>query len=440
MSETTAPVPADDTALPFSSNRVDTSSISLDASLDDLIPPELKKLMEDSPSSKEIIKDEEDPPVVTESNQDKDDTPVDISSEAIDRLLKGEPDPVVEPEKPFWHDDEEYIDFSGQLESYGLKKELLDSIVKKVSDKYVVDNSKLLQGLEEKLKESTTKVETLESEQKRLRDMERGLLFDELPEVKTKYGAPMIDAVTDIQTVLEREGASVSVAQILRAKNKSEVLTLIEGAQLPDKDVIRVVEQWRSYKDTELAYSSAKAEAREKGIGAVTSKISEDTIDTVFKNSLSSLIKQDEYSYINKAIREGVDKHQDVGNLIGLGKTNTAAFIKALQNPTEYLHSREWLEGLAKYTLDAAHNKHLASQLPAMQAIIKDQKASLEKVVREYRRLAEAAKGISNGSTPGFVKSNSKQSSKDSSLTPEEVDRFSKGDYEAILKSIPGMG
>lgn len=415
-------------------------------SLEDLIPIELRKAFEENTTEGVVVKEEEKKIVDTTSKPKKEEVvaedDIDLSPENIDKILKGE-EITKEEEvvKPFWYEDDDYKELSSRLEAYGLKDEVIDKVLQKVADKYTVDNGKLVQGLEEQLIEAKKKADTLEAEQRRLRDMERGLLFDELPETKSKYGTPMIEAVQDIKGVLDREGAKVSVQQIINAKNKTELLTLIEGSNLSEKDVVRVVEQWRSYKDTETAYYAAKTEAKEKGIGAVTAKISDETVGTIFKNGLRSLLKsKDEYGYIDKAIQEGIDKHQEVGNVIGMGKTNAFSFIKALQNPTEHLHSQEWMEGLVKYTLDAAHNKHLASQLPKLQQKNTEQATLLKKVITEYKKLAAGAKGLNGSKSPGFVKgSESRRQDSESSVTKEDLEKLAKGDFTALLDGIPSL-
>jgi hypothetical protein len=412
-------------------------------SLEDLIPIELRKVFQET-------KKQDDPVVepVVEKTTEKDTVPenlekVDLSTESIEKLLKGdfsEPETKQEEEKPFWYEDEDYKELTSRLENYGLKDQAIDKVLKKVADRYEIDSGKLVQGLTSQLEEAKKKADVLEAEQKRLRDLERSVLFDQLEETKTKYGAPMIEAVEDIKNVLTREGSKISVNQILQAKNKVELLNLVEGLGLPEKDLVRVMEQWRTYKDTETAYSAAKTEAREKGIGAVTAKISDTTIETIFKNGLRSLIKsRDDYGYIDKAISSGIDKSPEVGNVIGMGKTNAFTFIKALQNPTEHLHSEQWMEGLVKYTLDSAHNKYLADQVPKLRARTSELEENLAKVIVEYKKLAVAAKGLNGSKSPGFIRNAENDSSKSELNSKEVLEQFAKGDYSKLLERIPSL-
>lgn len=424
-------------------------------SLDDLIPPELRKAFEEHGTHTDVPANTANPTLPPEDEThrsisqqqpvDEDSDDVDISPDSIERILKGDFSPAEpqEVEKPFWAEDEDYIDVSAQLSNYGLKPDAIDGLLKKVADRYTVDNGTLVRGLEEQLSETKKVLENTQAAQQRLLDLERGVLFDELQETKVKYGAPLVEAANDIQAVLTREGAKVSVNQILGAKNKTEVLNLIEGSNLSEKDVVRVMEQWRSYKDTETAYYADKKEAKEKGIGAVTARISDETVGTIFKNGLRSLIKsKDDYSYINTAIQQGIDKpeHADVGSLIGLGKTNAFSFIKALQNPTEHLHSQEWMEGLVKYTLDSAHNKHIASQVPTLKSKNTELETTLKKVVVEYKKLAASAKGLNGSKSVGVVRGGeATNGSAEGTITKEDLEKLTKGDFSKLLEGIPSL-
>ena len=340
--------------------------------------------------------DEED----TKLNSTEDDEDVDISPEGIERLLKGEldaakPDKDVDDDTPFWHEDDTYQELTKQLSNFGAKPEQVDKIIRAAIDKSKIDNSKLVQGLENKVKESENSADTYKTELTRLKEIERGVRFDYSDEVKEKFGAPMQNAAQEIHTILQREGVNVPAVNLLTAKNKTEMMKLLEDTNLEDADLTKISNQWRSYKETETAYNAAKTEAQKDLKKALSSSISKETVQSILRNSLGDFVKADpKYGYISDAIRKGVQQDEPVSKLIARGKTNFVNMVEALTAPSEHIHSEQWLNGLAKFMFNAAHDELTAKKYYDLAREHSTTVDNFKKLARDYKKLASSAKGL----------------------------------------------
>lgn len=367
------------------------------------------------------------------------DEDLDISPEAIDKLLKGDIDAVIKKpaskkeEKPFWHEDDDYKSLSKQLDNYGVKKGTIDKLIQKVADKHVIENGNLIQGLEKKAIEAEKTTENYKNELIRLQAIEREVRFDTADTTKEKYGIPMSDAAKEIAEVLQREGVNVSLSSVLLAKNKTDMVKILGSHSLEDKDLTKITNQWRNYKELETAYSAARSESTRNLSKALATNISNETVHSILRTSLADFLKNDaKYKYIEDAIKDGVEKHPDITNIIGLAKNNFVNFVNALSSPSEYVHSEKWLSSLAKYSLDSAHNKHIQDKFYILRQEHTKALESLKKIVVQYKKLAGSAKGIT-GSGKGVAsgKGNSSASTKQMKKQEDEI----LSEFKELLKN-----
>jgi hypothetical protein len=397
------------------------------------VPPTRQQAQEDD---EEDIKDEGEEPSAPIVANAADDDELDLSPEAIQKLIKGDPDAIKKPKaaaaqadsKPFWHEDEEYKELVSELEDYGVDPEAIDKLIRKVSDKSVVDNGKLLTGLETKLAEKERLTEEQKLQINRLQQIERALMFDESDETKEKYLSPMKSASTEIRNILSREGVNIPVTQLLTAPDRTAMINLLKDAKLEDGDLSRIANQWRNYKDLEMGYFTARDLAAKDLKKAITVSISPEVTTNILKNTLSDFAVSDpRFDYINTAIKEGLAEHPEVNNIVARARNNFQAIVDAMSNPTQFAHNQKWLGNLAKFFFESAHHKHIEDKYYDLDKKYKATEKSLRELAVNYQKLAGSARGIT-GKAAGVGKLNA-SSRKRSSDDQADVEQF-----EALLK------
>lgn len=428
----------------------DVAGLRDDFNIDDLIPEELRTAFDDTPPAEEDSDDGEqdsskeveepsDPANVenileAEEEPGEDDEDLDLSPEAIDKLIEGDLEATKKKEKeadtPFWHEDEEYKTLTQRLKKLGIKEDKIDNLIQKVSDKRVTDNANILSGLEDQLEQEKKEKESLATQLQRLKAVERSAHFDTAQETQDKFVIPMQESAREVSNIFNREGIGVPLNDFFAKRNITEAVKLLEGVDLPDKDLANIRNQWRNYKELETSYLAARSSAEKDLKKALNSKISQDTVINILRNSLASIIPTDpKYSYIREAIQDDISKHEDVSNAIGTAKSNFQNIVSALEAPSEYLHNERWLEELGKFMYDAAHNKLMEKRLHDLTVRNKKVEDSFKKFVKHYKKLASSAGGIigSNGVAKGPEAKNSKSTKKEEDKTLRE--------FEALLKN-----
>lgn len=413
--------------------------------IEDLIPPELRALAKDDDEPAEepggdddapekdvesvppVVEDEEPEPDKEELPEDEEDA--DVTPEDIEKLLSGKKDDEDEApeEKAFWAESEDYKELRKTLENIGVDTAGLDKILQHVADKTQIDQSKIIQGLKEDADKSRGSVEQVRGELDRLRQIERAVRFDSSEEVRTKYGVPLQEAAQKIADVLNREGVGVTLQQVLTAKNRSEMASLFDDANLTDKDMATIANQWRTYKEVDTAYRTEKESVQKDLTRALGTTIAPETVDATLKNALGTMLKRDpRFSYVREALDEGLDNHEDVMEMLELASSNFRSFVGALSDPSARLHSEEYLGKLAGFMFDSAHGRLMSARHTELQAEYDKLKKASSKLAKNYRELVESAKGITGAKGP--ARGNGKHSA------PDEDEKEAAETYQKLLK------
>lgn len=383
---------------------------------DDLIPPELKAVVLEKekqgalPASTE--KKEDTPPV-----EKKDDAPpslpmkageLDTSPEAIEKLLAGDPDAVEKkqtdsdedpPTPPPWHEDEEYKKLLTRATAANIKQDELDKIIEAAADKKVLDKAAYIEGLQTKTAELEKIKDMSQSEIARLKRIERAQFFDEQDEIKEKYIKPMTANIREFQRILNLEGHPEHLTKVLNAKSKVELETIINESlpTLSDENLVKLKTTWTNYKESEFGYNKDKNAAQEDGRKAMSTSLTPEQTQEILRRGIAEFIKASpKYSYLDKAIAEGIEKHPDAQEVIQMAKKNFVNMKEALANPSDHVHNPEWMHMLSQFLLDAAHNRHIESKYEVLQRSFAEKEELLTKVTAAYRELVKSAKGITS--------------------------------------------
>lgn len=398
---------------------------------EDLELPEYKnapsKESDEDEEEEDQDEEEDDNEESYEESEGDDDEDLSLESESIDKLLSGELDAVSKKKKKsadveqdediFWHDDEDYTEIVNKLNYSDVDQKELDKLIKKVADKKTLDTSKYVQGLTSELSQLKKSRELLDSEIKRLKEVERAAHFDNSPEVQEKYGKPISDSILAIKDVLDLEGIDVSIREVIDAKDRTSLNRLLEDYAIDDASKTKLQNHWKNYRELQMQYEVDKSEAKNNLKKHLSTNIPEETATKILRNGLANLLKtSEEMKYIQDGIDEGLDKNKEVNDVLALAKQNFFQLVSVLSTPSEYVHNHSWLEGLAKYVVDASHSRNLAtkyhSEVKEKQRLEKD----LAKVVKAYKKLAGSAKGITGDKNGvGYFKGGSRKADKESS-------------------------
>ena len=421
-----------------------TQRVDADSEIDDLIPDDLKaayakiaaeETPKEDPKKEEKVKAAEDDstepeekPKATEDISDEL-----ISSDSISKLLSGEDeekktDEGEKKEEFPWSENQIYKDLLSALSNAGLKKQQVDSFLQEVVDKHIVDKSKIVNGLESKLEEKDAQEKLLTAELARLREIEKGVKFDSLEDVKTKYHAPRAEIASNIRRLLDLESIDIPASKLLAAKNMAEFTDLIKDVQFDDDSVLTNLKNyWRAHKTLDHDYEKERKEAAENVTKNLNATLTKDSLNSVFKTALSDMMKSSEkYKYINEAIQKGLDKDEKVAGVIRGAKKNVESIFKALSDPGTYANDRGWLKSLTSFIIDASHKSHIEDQYTELSTKYADQTKDLKRLYAAYKELRESARGIQGSKGMAGSKSNGHKST---SVEPDK-------DAEKLVKFI----
>ena len=430
-------------------------NVSEEGSIEDLIPSELKAVVEKQEAENKPVVTEENPkentPIEKTPSSKKevqievspeDETSVDISDEGINNLLKGKIDSPKnsasegeDEDKPYWHDDPEYKNILQN--SRGVDQKSLDKIIRAAADKKVVDTSKVVQSLEKKIEDSKATESKLSEKIDRLQKIERAAHFDNTEEAQEKFFKPMNESAQALRKTLELEGVNIPLQRFLLAKDKAALTALLRDENLDDDSIKEIASHWKAYKEVEHDYNNTKTEAQKDLRKFLSTNISPEKARDIVRSGLKSLLKEEKYSYIQKAIEEGVDGHEDVKNILDIGQRNFFNIVKAISNPSEFAHNSEWLEALAKFTFDAAHATEVEIKHKELQKNYTATEDKLRKIAVAYKNLLKAGKGI-NGTNAVISGRNGKSESYDVSSEKKQFEKLLTGaiDIEDILPKL----
>jgi DNA-binding transcriptional MerR regulator len=376
----------------------------------------------------------QDPPTDDEIQQtvgdDKVEDEIDINPENIDKLLAGDLEAIKKGKKTTaapeeetfpWHDTEEYKELIKHAKYAGFDQKKIDKLIQEASDKKILDKAEYIKGLEKSKEDLARDTELTKTEVARLKQVERAAYFDTLPETQEKFTKPMSSAIVEMKKILDMEGAPVKVSQLLDAKDRASFVNLIKDIPFTEEDTTRITNIWRSYRALDTEYSTAKLEAQNNLTKFLGTSLPNETVTTVFRNSLGDLLKEadPQYNYIREAVTKDITKYPEVSEIIGRAHANFSNLIKAFGNPKDVIHNPAWLGTMNKFFVESAHHRNMAGKVPDLQAKLAKAEEQLTKVVVKYRDLAKSAKGI-NGSGPGLRNSSSNPSTRSANDDLEE--------------------
>ena len=372
-----------------------------------------------------------------EAPQEQNPEKMDLSPEAIQKLIDGDPDAVYikeeeqeDVDEAFWKSEESYTGMVEGLQQLGYKEEDLDSLLRKVSDKRILDNSKVNAGLSKDLDRAKNQIEAANIELDRLRVIERSAVFDAADTTQEEFTVPMSKAAGAIQETLTTEGLKdVRLTDILMAGDITEVAKVLESYNLEDAARLKINNHWRNYRELKTGYGAARDEAKKDLSKALNTKISPDTVKKLLRNGLKDFIDSGEkVSYLKDALRDGIDNHPQEAKLIASARDNFNNLVSAITNP-EVIHNDNWMHNLAIFSLDAAHNKYVEEQHSGVVQELTETKAQLKEVVINYTNLLKSAKGINGKKGSGVVSARGKESSRKANSSDEDI----LAEYEALL-------
>lgn len=387
--------------------------------IDEIIPAELKeaiakdtsllpsdeRVIEEPKKAKRVLEEEE--VIVDEVVPDKKRPAYEIPEQDEDILgveddideilgLKKTEDTSEKEEKPFWTELEAYKPLAEGLRFSGLKDDSLNTFVKEVVDKAVIDNSKYKQSLESKLNKYESELLIKDKEIGRLKNIEKSAFFDGLPETQEKFIKPMTSDLTEIQKILQYEGIDINPAKIVTTANKAELAKLFKDTTITDDDFNNIISHWRSYRDTLYHYNNEKGQAQKDLSKSLKTDIADDVISSIVKEVVEDVTTNDEeYSYIKEALMEGADKHEDVAEIIANSHNNFYKLVKALGNPTDFARDPNWLRALAIHELQHSHRKAMTNKYYNLKKEYDIQKEKLVKVAKAFKKIKGAGSGIS---------------------------------------------
>jgi len=340
------------------------------------------------------------------SNPDDDELEI-TSSKDIDDLISGNLDSVSksaknkvkQKEAPLplyeWHNNEAY---KAIVKNHRIKQEDLDKLIQEQLDTKVLTTSNYAKKVEEESEKYKNELNKHKQELLRLKQIEKDVYFDLQPETQETYGKPMQESIKEIQKVLQVEGSTIPINQILMAKDRVALNTLLKDEYLTASDLNQVVNHWRAYKDVEFRYNTAKSVANNSVRASVHTSIDDNDANRLMDSSLVQFMTSDKrYDYIKDAIMAQTPEKpipEDIKKITDTARNNFKAITRALSNPIDYARNQEWLEVLAKHMLDSSHARHIENKYYTLQTEATELKAQRDKLVKAYRDLASSGRGI----------------------------------------------
>lgn len=428
--------------------RDDFDDDSFEFNIEELIPQELRSA-HDKIVDEEIETQSIENPTIQKSSESFEDNDsiiddsenINVSPESIDKLLEGdinalnkkESEQESEEEDYYWTKDEEYKDFTNALEYSGFDRAKLDSFIKKIADKSVVDQGNLVNGLRKEVDNAKRQLETYESEIAKSREAMRGIRFDEQEDVQSKYIRPAESNRNKIDSILRQEGAKLNAIQLVNINNKATLLRTLEENGVDESKSKEILTEWRAHQDTATEYNEAKQLAIKNSVSIANAKMTPERFQNILKGSLADMIEHQEYLSLKTAVTEGIDKHPDMGGVIQKGRNNLSVIIDAIQKGSEALNDSNLMSSFAKYAINAAFVESQANKAAEKTVRIEQLENSLKKLAIEYKKLSSSAGGIKGKAlTPTIARAKVKEEKKSQENLVKE--------FEDLLKSDKPFG
>lgn len=372
-----------------------------------------------------------------DGNEPLDPDNIDTSPEAIEKLLSGDKQAVrrktadtsTNNEKAPWEEDEDYQALLTKAERAGIEQTELNTLLTKVADSSKLSSSTHLQGLTQEINDLKATVNARDLENSRLKKVEKEALFDTSAEIQEKFTKPMNASAKAIHRILENEGATVPLATILNAQNRIEFNELIRNLPLDDNDTITITNAWKQYKDLDFQRQTARSESATQLAKHLSFEIPKEVVISTLKTSLLELVREPGFEHLQLAVNEGFDKHPDANKLIGDAKQNYMFLTEALSNPADHVKNPQYLSRLAKHVIDNADARLHRDKYYTERENHTKTLDSLKKIVVKYSELLDSASGISN--KPGaalFANGNGSRSEPDRDKTLKDLKKIASGD------------
>lgn len=424
----------------FEANEAATAPNIAGPSITEVMDAASKKV-DDSENDQDINANaSEDEEEVTNNIADTEDDLV-LNDENITKLLEGDLDAVAknaqqlsdeDADAPGWHNNKSYTDLLEKVNYTGVTQEQLDAIITEASDTKVLQNGKYTTGLKDKVTELENAKEVSILELDRLREIERLAHFETSEDVTSKYAKPMDTAANEVAKILEFEGIPLQAQQIMGVTDRASLNNMLADYTMDDDARMKLTNQWKSYREMAVSYTADRTEAKKDLSKYLGTNLDSKVANKILQNSLSEFMQSDEkYAYIKDGILGGIDKNPEVSNVLANGKNNFLNILQALGAPSDYVHNDKWLDGLAKYMLDAAHNKSKTDQYYKAMEKHQQTEKNFIKVVKAYRKLAGSAKGF-NGNNGSIVPTSNKGGKAQQTQDLEEFKSFLGGDIDMM--------
>lgn len=380
----------------------DTTLDTFDVS--SVVPESMRKAVEkaDAPPAPEQKATEQQ--IADPANPDGTPDPIADAVKIAEQYVKkdGQVEEVEAP--PFWKEHEVYKQIVDKLKYAGVPPTQIDMLITEVSDQKTIENGKYVTGLEDKIKTFEKDQDDFRNEVMRLKEIEREAVFETLPETAKKFIEPMTEAANSIRHILQTEGANMTVSQVLNSKNRTELTNLLKNFDFTDDQLTSLVGQWRGYKDSQGSYDEARKQARVNLATKLAHNITPEKASNTVRDALIDLMGNNvEFKYMREAIDAGLDKHKDVGEVIGKAQVQFNSMARALSNPHDFVKDPNWLRQLAKHTIENAHNERKAVQVTQLQVENAKKTQEVEALSKALLQLSEAAKGsVKSGASQAF--------------------------------------
>ena len=303
---------------------------------------------------------------------------------------------------PFWAENQHYKDLQNHLNYNGTPLSLLEKFARDIADKSTIDNGKLVTGLENEKRSMSAKIADYENEIIRLREVEREAVFDLLPETEEQFSKPMQTSAETIKNILDIEGSPQSLSKILQAKNKTELNQVLRDVDLDTQQLANVTTQWRLFQETKKSLDDARGEAKQNLKGKLSLEIPPERATDIMRKTLIDLMTTDEkFKYIQTGINEGIENHEEVGQVLSTAQSNFSAMLSAITDPHSVVRNPAKLKQIATYVVKAAHNNYYANKVPDLQSKLTQTEEKFRKVAEAYVSLKKAAGGkVGNSGLP----------------------------------------
>lgn len=372
---------------------------------DSLVPENMRNALKELEEPEEPVVDKDTPVLKTESQEEENEDlePLNLSEDAFDKLLKGDPNALTaieeesseenQEEVSFWHENEDYKQF---LFDTRIQQEEIDPIIKKVVETKLEENKEYVSSLQKEVDNFKTTQDTLKLEIDRLRTVERQALFDSTKEIQDKYLVPINNARKEIDKIAKFEGLNVSVDDILKAEDKTQLTAVLEEFDLDSVTRTKLTNHWVNYKNLAYEYLEEKERAKTSLGKALGTSIPEETSNRLFKQVVPGLFQKDEdgrFAYLRKAIEEGFEAHPEAGRVFANAKTNFDTFVNAISEAYDHSRNHEFIAGLGEFFIKASDDEYKASQASKYLNNYNELAKKYMTLAKKYDSLSQSARG-----------------------------------------------